>query len=174
MHHAPKLKKMRADSTFVKLSLDEQAELDEMLLRGTGYAEVQGWMAERGLHCSQTSIADYYQNHVVPAKHARLRRTSKNLKDFTAEGVDEATLNELRAITMDMVLTPGADLKSIRTIYGLVLKGRSIELEARRVAMLEKKAAQLDAAREALEKRKDGGGLTPEALAVIEEALNLM
>ena len=40
--------------------------------------------------------------------------------------------------------------------------------------MLEKKAAAADAAREALEKKVSGGGLTPEALALAEEALNLL
>lgn len=141
MNHAPKLKKMRADSTFAKLSADERAEVDELLLAGTGYAEVQAYLAERGLRCSQTSVADYYQTHVVPAKWARLRRNLRSLDNLSADGVDAATLNELRALTMDMVLTPGADLKSIRTIYGMVLKGRQIELDARRIAMLERKAA---------------------------------
>lgn len=172
--NARKLKKMRGDSTFAKLSVEELAEVDELLLCGTGYAEVQAWLAERGLTCSQTSVADYYQTHVVPQKWARANRRVKQVGELAADGVDEVTLNELRTLVLDMTLTPGADLKSIKTLYTLVLKGRQIDLDSRRIAVLEKKAAQLDAAREALEKRKAEGGLSPEALAEIEGMLNLM
>lgn len=149
-------------------------EVDELLLRGAGYEEVQGYLAERGLKCSLTSVADYYQTHVVPQKWARAKKVARDLNKLSLDGADEATLNQLRSLVMDMTLTPGADLKSIRTIYGLVLKGRSLELESRRIAVLEKKAAQLDAAREQLEARKAAGGLTPEALAEIEGMLKLM
>lgn len=168
------MKKMRADSTFTRLTPEQREEVDEMLLSGTGYAEVKAWLAERGLHCSATSVADYYQNHVVPARWARVNRRVKQAGKLEAAGADEMTLNELRTLVLEMTLNPAADLKSIKTLYGLVIKGRQLELDARRIAVLEQKAAQLDAAREQLEARKAAGGLTPEALAEIEGMLKLM
>lgn len=141
-----KLTKLRADSTFARLSAEELAEVDEMLLSGAGYADVQAYLAERDLRCSQTSVADYYQTHVVPQKWARVNKVARNLGTLSAEGADEATLNQLRALTMDMALTPGADLKSIRVLYTLVLKARQLELDDRRIKLLEKKAAQAEKA----------------------------
>lgn len=140
------MKKMRADSTFTRLTPEQREEVDEMLLSGTGYAEVKAWLAERGLHCSATSVADYYQNHVVPARWARVNRRVKQAGKLEAAGADEMTLNELRTLVLEMTLNPAADLKSIKTLYGLVIKGRQLELDARRIAMLEKKAEQAAAA----------------------------
>lgn len=74
---------------------------------------------------------------------------------------------------MELAITPGAEVKHIKALYELVLKAQAQRLDERRVAVLEKKAAA-DAAREALEKKVSGGGLTPEALALAEEALNLL
>lgn len=169
-----RFKKLRGDSSFVRLTAEQRAEVDDLLLAGANYVDVQAFMAEAGVRCSQTSISEYYQNHIVPLKIRRMRKVADGMAELDTDGLDEATLAQVRALALDTALTPGANPKQIRMLFELVLKARSLDLENRRVALLEKKAAQLDEARAALEERKAAGGLTPEALAEIENMLKLM
>lgn len=168
------MKKLRADSTFARLSEEQLAQVDDLLLSGTSYEDVRAYMAECGLTCSQTSVADYYHTHILPRKWARQQRLARELDAVNTSGLDDATLDAVRARAMELAITPGAEVKHIKALYELVLKAQAQRLDERRVAVLEKKAAAADAAREALEKKVSGGGLTPEALALAEEALNLL
>ena len=59
-------------------------------------------------------------------------------------------------------------------LYDLVLKAQAQQLETRRIEMLEAKARQAEEAKAALENKVANGGLTPEALALAEEALKLL
>lgn len=168
------MKKLRADSTFARLSEEQLAQVDDMLLSGSSYEEVRVFMAECGRTCSHTSVADYYRTHILPRKWARQQRLARELNAVDTSGLDDTTLAAVRARAMELAITPGAEVKHIKALYELVLKAQAQRLDERRVVMLEKKAAAADAAREALEKKVSGGGLTPEALALAEEALNLL
>lgn len=168
------MKKLRSDSTFNRLGAGERARVDDMLLSGLGYDEVREYMAGRGHPVSRTSVAEYYHVHIWPRKWARQQRLARELEAVDTTGMDAATLNALRERAMELAVTPGSEVKHVNTIYNLVLKAQAQRLEGRRVALLERKAAAADAARAALEQRVHAGGLTPEALALAEEALHLL
>ena len=61
--------------TFDRLSDEQLAKVDEMLLGGTSYENVLAYMAECGLTCSKTSVADYYYMHILPRKWEHQRWT---------------------------------------------------------------------------------------------------
>lgn len=168
------MKRLRADSTFARLTPDQLARVDELLLSGSGYAEVLQYLGECGQSCSQTSVADYYQTHVAPRKWARQARIATELAALESGGVDDATLLAVRQATFELAMTPGSDPKHLRMLYDLVLKAQAQQIDARKLALLEAKARQADEAKAALENKVANGGLTPEALALAEEALKLL
>ena len=145
------MKKLRADSTFAKLREEDLAQVDDMLLSGSSYEDVRAYMAECGLTCSQTSVADYYHTHVLPIKWARQQRIARELDAVDTTGLDDATLDAVRARAMELAITPGAEVKHIKALYELVLKAQAQRLDERRVVMLEKKAAAADAAQAAMQ-----------------------
>ena len=140
------MKKLRSDSTFARLTPQQLAEIDDLLMAGTGYAEVQQRLCEYGQSCSQTSIADYYQTHVAPRKWARQQRVASELALLSAEGVDDATLLAVRQATLELALTPGSDPKALRMLYDLVLKAQAQQLDERRLKLMEARARKAEEA----------------------------
>lgn len=146
-------KKLRADSTFARLREDELAQVDDMLLAGRSYEAVRAYMAECGHSVSQTSVSDYYSIHVLPRKWARQQRIARALDAVDTTGLDDATLDAVRARAMELAITPGAEVKHIKALYELVLKAQAQRLDERRIDLLEKKAAAADAAAAAMKDR---------------------
>ena len=144
------MKKLRADSTFARLSEEQLAQVDDMLLGGTSYEDVRAFMAECGRTCSHTSVADYYRTHILPRKWARQQRLARELNAVDTSGLDDTTLAAVRARAMELAITPGTEVKHIKALYELVLKAQAQRLDERRVVMLEKKAAAADAAADAV------------------------
>ena len=168
-------RKLHSTSTFARLTAEDRAHIDDLLINGAGYAEILDHLKTRGLHCSITSISEYYQNHVLPEKWARQKRIAAQLATLRGgETLDTAALNAVRQRVLDLTLTPGSDPKLIRTLYTLLIQAKAQELDARKLALLEAKAAAADAAKAALQAKVSSGGLTPEALALAEEQLKLL
>lgn len=165
------MKKLRSDSTFNRLSENERARVDDMLLAGLSYEEVRSYVAECGHSISRTSVVDYYHAHVWPLKWARQQRLARELEAIDTTGLDDATLNTLRARAMELAVTPGSDVKHVSTLYNLVLKAQAQHLEERRVSLLEKKAAAADAAQAAL---RDSTLTDEEKQARVKEIFGLL
>ena len=144
------MKKLRADSTFARLTEEQLARVDDLLLSGTSYEDVRAYMAECGLTCSHTSVADYYHTHILPRKWARQQRLARELNAVDTTGLDDATLDAVRARAMELAITPGSEVKHIKALYELVIKAHAQRLDERRVVMLAKKAAAADAAADAV------------------------
>ncbi len=146
-------KKLRADSTFARLSEEQLAQVDDMLLCGSSYEDVRAFMSKCGHSVSQTSVSDYYSIHVLPLKWARQQRIARELDAVDTTGLDDATLDAVRARAMELAITPGAEVKHIKALYELVLKAQAQRLDERRIDLLEKKAAAADAAAAAMQDR---------------------
>lgn len=140
------MKKLRADSTFSRLSEKQLAQVDDMLLGGTSYEEVRSYLSECGQTCSRTSVADYYHNHILPRKWTRQQRLARELDSVDTSGLDAATLDAVRARAMELAITPGTEVKHIKALYELVLKAHAQRLDERRMHLLEQKAAAAAAA----------------------------
>lgn len=168
------MKKLRADSTFARLKPEQLEAVEELLLGGASYAEVQAHLATLGQTCSQTAISEYYHNHVLPRHWARKARVAEQLGGIASDGLDEATLAAVRQTTFELAVTPGVDPKHLKMLYDLVLKAQAQRMDERKLKLLEQRAAAADEAKAALERKVAAGGLTPEALALAEEQLNLL
>lgn len=169
------MRKLNSSSTFAKLTPEARGEVDAMLLDGKGYNDVLAYLKKHGLKCSRTSVSDYYQVHVLPEHWARKQKIARELAALKGgEDMTTAALNAVRQKVMDLATQPGADAKLVKMLFSLVLQAQAQELDARRVSLLEKRAAAADAAKAALEQKVANGGLSPEALALAEEQLKLL
>lgn len=169
------MKKLRADSRLHALEEDDRTELDTMLCGGSTLAECVEWLAGKGVAISQQALSDYYRIHVLPGQWARKQQIARQLAALKGgEEMTAAATNAVRQKVMDLATQPGADAKMVKMLFTLVLQAQAQELDARRVKLLEQKAAAADAAKAALEKKVSQGGLTPEALALAEEQLKLL
>lgn len=169
------MRKLNSSSTFAKLTPEARGEVDAMLLDGKGYNDVLAYLKKHGLKCSRTSVSEYYQVHVLPEHWARKKKIARELAALKGgEDMTTAALNAVRQKVMDLATQPGVDPKLVKMLFSLVLQAQAQELDARRVKLLEQKAAAADAARAALEQKVANGGLSPEALALAEEQLKLL
>lgn len=162
--------KLRSDSTMSRLTPDQLAEVDDMLISGAGYADVRKYLSIIGVTCSQTAIAEYYHTHVLPRQWARRQGLAAQLAAMPGEGLDEATLSAVKQAALDLALTPGSDPRMIRTLYDLVIRAQALDHDARKLALLETKAAAADAAKDAI---NDTALTTEEKAARIQEIFGL-
>lgn len=140
------MRKTRPDSTIGSLEPDLKDQVDELLLSGSSYRKVQELLAEAGIKLSLTSIGEYYQRQVLPAKIARQNRTAEELNKIAIEGIDDATMQALRLTVFDIAASPKPDAKTLNVLMGLVLKAESLKQDDRRLKLLEQRAAQADKA----------------------------
>lgn len=141
-------RKLRPDSTLGSLAPALRAEVDEMLLMGTSYAQVQSWLKDHGVELSKTSIAQYYQSQIVPIKLVRQRHVAADINKINCDNLDEATANAVRSVVFDLATSPTTDVKALNTLFNLVLKSRKLGLDDRKLRLLEEKAVQADKAKD--------------------------
>lgn len=168
------MRKLRPDSTIGSLPPDLKDQVDELLLSGHPYRKIKELLAAHDITLSVTSIGEYYQRQVLPAKLARQHRTAAELNRIAVDGLDEATMQALRSTVFELASRPNTDPKQLSMLMSLVLKAETLKQDDRKLKLLEKKAAQADAARAALETKIAAGGLSDEALALAEEQLKLL
>lgn len=168
-------KKLRSDSSFAKLSHDDLALVDDMLMHHASYEDVQSFMLSRDIKVSQTSISEYYQLHLRPRLDARRERLAASINE-TADGseLDDATKMSVKQRLFEMMLDPQVDSLSVQRLYNILIRLELLEQNERKLALLEKKAADADAAKEQLTRTAQSASLSPEALAQIEEAIKLL
>lgn len=170
-----RVKKLRSDSKFSELTEEQREELDARLLSGKHSLEaVRTWLGELGVSVSVQSVSEYRVNHALPDRWRVMNRLARELNKVGAHGVGDAARASMAQRVFELVTDPEADPKEVLAFYKFFLKGEKSAQDERKLALLEKRAAAADAAKAALEKRVEAGGLTPEALRLAEEALNLL
>lgn len=147
------MKKTRSDAKLDHLPEEQKAQVIDWLLAGLPYHKVRELIREQfAVATSIGALSGFYQREAVPVLLARRRRAAGVADEIAAEArkapgaFDEATIDALRQKVFELALAPGADAREIKALFSLVLKARDQDLEARRVALLEKKAAQADEA----------------------------
>lgn len=169
------MKKLRGDSRIGKLAERDREQLDAALLAGEWtLEEAREWLAARGVKISQQNISNYYRRHVLPTKWQRMGSIAAELNRVQADGVTEAARRAVAQMVFGLATDPSADPKLLATFYKLMLDSQSKALDERRLELMEARARQADEAKAALERKVANGGLTAEALALAEEALNLL
>lgn len=146
-----KPKKLRADSRLNALSEEEMGQLNALLGGGDiTLAEGVEWLAARGVKLSAQALSDYYRLHVLPQRHERMRMVATALNKVPDEEVTDASHRAVAQRVFDLATDPQADPEMLCEFYKLLIKAESVEQSARKLALLEARAAAADAAEKAL------------------------
>ena len=155
-------RKPNSNAKLHNLPLDQQQELCDWLLGGTGYVAARGLVAKKfNVKTSLPALHDFYHSFCVP-ELARQRMTSRDTAaEIVADAKEspgqwtDAALEKLEQYAFELMLMPGADPKHVKSIFAMVFKRgdaamdrEKLDLEKRKVALAEQKAAERDEAKE--------------------------
>lgn len=179
------MRKPRSDSKLLSLPEEHQAKLAEWLLAGMPYTAVREAVAkEFGVRCSAAALSGFYQLVCVPVL---LRRRSQAVAaaDQIAEAAaatpgrwDQATLDALRQKAFELTISPQAEAKDVRDLFGLLLKARDLDQKDSQLA-LDRERFQVDTCEKFLAWHKDerarqiaeGQGSNREKIAALRQLM---
>jgi len=163
-----KPRKARGDSKLDSLPLEKRKELIDGLLCGWTYLQAADWLqVECGESVSSSAWTPFYQRHVEPLrleirKFALMSATSLAEMAEAEDVFTKATIAEFKENAYQLMRTPGADPEEKRKWMETLIKEAAGKRDDRKVALLEKKAAQADAAKGV----SDDDKLSPEEKAL--------
>lgn len=183
-------------SKKIESKLDQYAEtLAQMESEKKTLAEIQAWLKEEGVVASPSTISRFLDSQrssrLQEKLLARITTGSKLCQEVEAKfGTNPApeleTLIKLqRVLILNLSTQANADpemMKLVSQSFGAVmdaerlrLKRGELDLNTRKVRLMEKKADAYDRAQAALNAAKSSkGGITKETLQRIEQELNLL
>lgn len=178
------MRKPRSDAKLLNLPEEQQAALADWLLGGMPYHVARTELArEFGVVTSLSALSLFWGAVCQPQllrRRAQAVTTAEAVADAAASNpgrFDAATIDALRQKAFELAISPIAKPDDVRALFSLVLKAadqglkeRQVSVSERRISLLE---GQMAAVRDAVTQAKSGG-LTPEALAKIEEAAKLL
>lgn len=173
-------KKPRSDSKLDALAPEHKHALTEMLVRNERYVSILQWLQDEcGVESSLAALSAYNKRVVAPliAEQRKLAVQRAEMVIAEADGFDwDAASSELlRQTVFGLMCNPNADQEQITNMFRLLLAHQKNQTESRRLALLEEKNAAAKKMLEAAAKNKTGdNALTPEALALIEQAAGLL
>jgi hypothetical protein len=144
------MKKARGDSKLKTLPPAVQAELFAQCQGKGGYATAAEWLlGEHGVKTSAGSLSNFYGWYPFS-----LSRTASYAQQFEAEiaklpdmAGKAAQLSQIGQVGFEMLAMQSNDLEGYATLKKLRLKEHQQSLTERRVALLEKAAAQAEEAK---------------------------
>lgn len=145
-------RKTRADAVLPHLSEELRERLASWLLGGLSHdaaaARAALPVAEGGLGVAvgRSAVARFWQSDVVPMLLARRRDAAETARRIGAEvqaspaGWDESAVELIQQRAFEALLLPGTDPKAVTSLVNAFLKLREQALDARRLALQEKRA----------------------------------
>ena len=178
--------KPRSDSVLMALPEEAQAKLAEWLLSGVPYHQARALVEkEFGVKTSLASLSAFYQTVCAAELIARRRRAVSVAFEVAEESAsspgrfDAATIDALKQKAFELAINPAALPGNVKALFSLVLKAKDqelvekdIQIKLRRLEVIERNAAEAKAALISATQTK--GGIAPETLQHIEEALKLL
>lgn len=174
----------RADAVLQNMpaeTLDELWSLRHPVAEGDRVwklAEIAAWLPERfGFSLSVQTVSNFYQWLELKRRMdgAAERAAQARLELARDPSISPEDLERVAQTVFTAETLESGDVKAYVAMARLGLARRSLDLDARRIAMLEAAARQAKEKLEALASNaKDKGGITPETLAQIEEAAGLL
>ena len=179
------LKKPRADAKLLNLPEEQQAQLADWLLSGMPYHAAKAEVfKEFKVSCSLSALSGFYAEVCVPVLLKRRSQAVMAAEEIAEEAskapgrFDQATVDAIRQKAFELAISSTAKPKDVKSLFMLLQKSRDqelaerkIDLDTRRVAILEAKLAQVQAA---VNEAKAAGGITPETLSKIEAAAKIL
>lgn len=151
------------------------------------YKQAQKWLATYGIKASVITLSSFYNSMDMRLRYASLQaaQSAETAKSELPTDLDKATRERIAQHKFELAFMNLSEQHRLQLIQlqqnedaqkgTYELKKAKLELDARRIALLEKKAAAYDRAQAALETaKKSKGGITPETLKRIESELKLL
>jgi hypothetical protein len=176
--------KVRSDCVLLNLPEEQQEKLGEWLLVGRmSYQKARRLLKkEFGVAASDSQLSRFWDAYCSPLVRAQRSRSaglaiqlgeeiSKSPGNWDAPLIDQVKQAAFEAMQ-------GRDPDQISKLLRLVLKVRDQDLKQEAVDVLKRRLSMLESrqadAKDKLDKAKQGGGLSPEALKRIEEAAAIL
>jgi hypothetical protein len=145
------MSKPRPDSKLLNLPEEQQLQLSQWPISGMPYYEAKKQVEDLfHVKVAISSFTGFWNEVCEPALIARRRRAASTADEIAIEAekrpgsFDKATIDALRQKAFELSINPNANPKDVKALFMLVLKskdqelkGEQIQLEARRVALLE-------------------------------------
>jgi hypothetical protein len=176
-------RKPRSDAKLRNLPPEQKTALVDWLVdEGVSYKEAKSRLEERfGVRTSDGALADFWALECYQLRFRKARGFADQIVDTMREGedaFDEATLKAVGQRAFQLAVAKEADVNDLATLLKIVgdtaklkLQRDKLELDLRKVTLLEKKAAFVDELKARSDER---GGLQPEDLAELERKLKLL
>jgi hypothetical protein len=144
-------KKPRSDSKLDSLPESRVVELRDGLLGGWRYEDARAWLgSECGVSCSLAVLSAFYKRHCAPVLRERRQvaalKAETLIEDAGKTDWSAATLELVRQAAFDLMSGDTLDVKTAEKLLGIMLKSRDQDMGERKLAVLERKAAQADQA----------------------------
>lgn len=161
-------RKPRGDSKLDALLPEQQERLAEWLtIENLTYAEAKERVqAEFGVSTTPSALQGFYSRFAAPWKYARARGEAESFAALLEGKFDEASKKKVQQLAFEALNSPSPDTKAAKTFFKILGDTAKVEiardrvtLDARKVKLLEQKAAQAEAA----ENVTKDATLTPEA-----------
>jgi len=172
-------RKTRGDSKLDALKPAQRDQLAEWLtIDNLTYAQARERVQEEfGVSTTTSALCSFFSRYAVPRKYAQSRASAEEFAQLMEGNFDAPTIKAAKQLAFDALTSPQADLKSAKALLKIVgdssklaLAQEKLSLDARKVKLLESKAAQADAASKVMQ----DASLTPEQReAAVKEALGL-
>jgi hypothetical protein len=145
------MKKPRSDSKLDALPESRVLELRDGLLGGWSYEAALSWLStECGVDSSLSALSAFFKRHCAPVMKERRELAALKAETISEEAGktdwDAASIERLRQMVFEFMANPNADLEATERMFRLLLKSRDQETDRRKLAILEAKAKQAEAA----------------------------
>jgi hypothetical protein len=162
------VRKPNSNSVLKTLPAERQADIFERLNQpageGGGYAATVKWLKEDGVTTSKTALSEFFSWYSLSAQLARNASTVETLLEDYVKDNPELPPEKIQAMGQaffSAMSLAQQDPAAWVQVQRLNLQRAAIALDERRIALLEKKAAQADATEKVLRNTD----LTPEERA---------
>ncbi len=173
-------RKPRSDSKLDNLPELQLLELRDGLLSGWKYDEALSWLStDCGVESSLSALSTFFKRHCSPVMRDRRQIAALKAETLVEEAGktdwSAATLELVKQVSFEMLSREDFDPKTVERFLKVVLKAEAQDVDERKLALLEAKAAEAKDKLDAItNKAKSKGGLTEETLKQIEEAAGLL
>ncbi len=154
------MRKPRSDAKLLSLPIEQQEQIAAWLtIENRSYAEVVKACQEQfGMKVSTGALVNFYQTFAAPMQKARSAEFADEFAKLLGGDYDKASLERARQLAFEAMMSPRPDIgtaKALLKVIGdsakIAIQQERLSLDARKVALLEQKAAQADAAKGVLQ-----------------------
>jgi hypothetical protein len=145
-------RKARGDSKLDTLPPARLTELVQGLLCGWSYMQAIDWLkVECGVSVSISAFTPFHRRHVEPILKERKQFAALSAQTLAkmakeTEAFDTAAIGELKEYAYRLIRDPESDPEEARKWMETLIKAQAGQRDSRKLAMLEAKAKQADAA----------------------------